>query len=33
MDEVGETKNTGFNFWPDLPETYFGPGNIPRYRI
>lgn len=32
MDETGETKNTGFNFLPDLPENYFGPGKYPTLR-
>jgi hypothetical protein len=33
VDETGETKNTGFNFWLDLPETYTGTVNIQLYGI
>jgi len=32
MDEVGETKITGYNFWLDLPETYPDPGKYPFLR-
>ena len=28
MDETGETKNIGFNFWLVLPKPDFGSGNI-----
>lgn len=33
MDEVGEAKIAGFNFWLDFTETYFCPGNIQCYRL